>query len=182
MESHKPRRQEQESAREEVTEVGKDVLRMELPISMPGLGHVNCYALVDGEGAALVDPGLPTASSFAALRSRLSQAGLAVKDCHTVIVTHSHPDHFGGASRVLDESGGKLVAHNSFHLGMGAPEKPEVSVDDLHAHGFSCFDGALRISRRRRLALAAGAWLGLPSSRRTSPVITTDRWTPRGRR
>jgi len=55
-------------------------------------------------------------------------------------------------------------------------------LDDLHAHGFSCFDGALRISRRRRLALAAGAWLGLPSSRRTSPVITTDRWTPRGRR
>ena len=134
MESQKPRRQEQESAREEVTEVAKDVLRMELPISMPGLGHVNCYALLDSEGAALVDPGLPTASSFAALRSRLSQAGLAVKDCHTVVVTHSHPDHFGGASRVLEESGGKLIAHNSFHMGMGAPEKPEVSVDDLHAH------------------------------------------------
>ena len=52
MESQKPRRQEQESAREEVTEVAKDVLRMELPISMPGLGHVNCYALLDSEGAA----------------------------------------------------------------------------------------------------------------------------------
>ena len=134
MEAQKPRRQEQESAREEVTEVAKDVLRMELPISMPGLGHVNCYALMDDEGAALVDPGLPTPGSFAALKQRLGQAGLAVKDCHTVIVTHSHPDHFGGAHRVLSESNGKLIAHSSFHLGMGAPEKPEVSVNDLHAH------------------------------------------------
>ncbi len=44
------RRQEQESARREVTEVAPDVLRMELPIHMPGLGHVNCYALIDDGG------------------------------------------------------------------------------------------------------------------------------------
>ena len=134
MDAKKPKRQEQESAREEVTEVAKDVLRMELPISMPGLGHVNCYALIDRDGATLVDPGLPTASSFAALKKRLAQSGLSVKDCHTVLVTHSHPDHFGGASRVLEESNGKLIAHNSFSLGMGGAEKPEVSVNDLHAH------------------------------------------------
>ncbi len=134
MEAKKPKRQEQESAREEVTEVAKDVLRMELPISMPGLGHVNCYALIDSEGAALVDPGLPTGTSFAALKQRLQQAGLSVKDCHTVVVTHSHPDHFGGAFRVLDESRGKLIAHSSFSLGMGGHAKPEVSVNDLHAH------------------------------------------------
>jgi glyoxylase-like metal-dependent hydrolase (beta-lactamase superfamily II) len=134
MNAQKPQRQEQEPAREEVTEVAKDVLRMELPISMPGLGHVNCYALIDRDGATLVDPGLPTASSFAALKKRLAQSGLRVKDCHTVLVTHSHPDHFGGASRVLEESNGKLIAHNSFSLGMGGAEKPEVSVNDLHAH------------------------------------------------
>ena len=133
MTAQKPRRQEQETAREEVSEVAPGVLRMELPISMPGLGHVNCYALIDSEGAALVDPGLPTGTSFSALKNRLQQAGLGVKDCHTVVVTHSHPDHFGGASRILEESNGKLIAHNSFSLGMGAPEKPEVSVNDLHA-------------------------------------------------
>ena len=52
-------KQEQEPASEEVTEVADGVLRMQLPISLPGLGHVNCYALVDGDGVALVDPGLP---------------------------------------------------------------------------------------------------------------------------
>lgn len=132
--SSKPRRQEQESAQEEVTEVAPNVLRMQLPVWMPGLGHVNCYALLDDEGATLVDPGLPSASSFRALEDRLRQASLRVEDCHTVLVTHSHPDHFGGASRVLDRSNGKLIAHHAFHLGMTAPPKPEVAVDDLHAH------------------------------------------------
>jgi len=130
----KKRRQEQEDASTEVTQVAPDVLRMQLPISMPGLGHVNCYALLDEDGAAIVDPGLPSASSFSALEDRLRQAGLRVEDCHTVVVTHSHPDHFGGASRVLERSGGNLVAHHAFHLGMTAPPKPEVAVDDLHTH------------------------------------------------
>jgi glyoxylase-like metal-dependent hydrolase (beta-lactamase superfamily II) len=98
---------------------------------MPGLGHVNCYALIDGEGAAVVDPGLPTPGSFQALEKRLGQAGLRVKNIHTVVVTHSHPDHFGGAGRIVEESGAKLVAHGTFTLGY---QKPEVSVDDLHAH------------------------------------------------
>ena len=53
------KRQEQESAREIVSEVAPNVLRMELPIRLPGLGHVNCYAILDDEGAAVVDPGLP---------------------------------------------------------------------------------------------------------------------------
>ena len=117
-----------------MTEVADDVLRMQLPINMPGLGHVNCYALIDNDGAALVDPGLPSDSSFKALEDRLRQAGLKVEDCHTVVVTHSHPDHFGGASRVLERSNGRMIAHHSFHLGMRGPEKPEVAVDDLHTH------------------------------------------------
>jgi glyoxylase-like metal-dependent hydrolase (beta-lactamase superfamily II) len=113
--------------------VTKNVLRMQLPISMPGLGHVNCYALIDGEGAAVVDPGLPTPASYAALEDRLRRAGLRMKNVHTVLVTHSHADHFGGAGRIVRESGARLVAHRAFSLG-GAPAQPEVSVDDLHAH------------------------------------------------
>ncbi len=127
------KRQEQEQASEEVTEVARNVLRMQLPISMPGLGHVNCYALLDDDGAAVVDPGLPTPGSYRALQDRLRQAGLAVKNIHTVLVTHSHADHFGGTGRIVRESGARVVAHRAFSFG-GAPPAPEVSVDDLHAH------------------------------------------------
>jgi glyoxylase-like metal-dependent hydrolase (beta-lactamase superfamily II) len=129
------RRQEQEDAREEVTEVAPGVARMELPIRMPGLGHVNCYALIDDQGAAIVDPGLPGQATWKALQERLGQVGLTTKDVHTVVITHSHPDHFGGAARFAKESDAKVVAHRTFGHGMWveAPNQPEVSVEDLEA-------------------------------------------------
>ncbi len=98
------RRQEQEAARSEITEVAPDVLRLELPIRMPGLGHVNCYAILDRNGAAVMDPGLPGPGTWRAIQDRLGQAGLRVRDIHTVLVTHSHPDHFGGAARFAKEN------------------------------------------------------------------------------
>jgi glyoxylase-like metal-dependent hydrolase (beta-lactamase superfamily II) len=132
----RPRKQEQEPARREVTELAPNVLRMQLPISMPGLGHVNMYALVDQRGVALVDPGLPTPGNWKAIRDRLRQAGLRPKHVHTVIVTHSHPDHFGGAARLARESGATVVAHRSFRFGViEATQDPEVSVEDLTASG-----------------------------------------------
>ncbi len=129
------RRQEQEPARSLVTEVARDVLRMELPIRMPGLGHVNCYAITDADGAAIVDPGLPGPGTWRAIQDRLKQADLEVRHVHTVIVTHSHPDHFGCAARFAKEAGARVIAHRSFRFGPAPPghEAPEVSVDDLTA-------------------------------------------------
>ena len=72
----RPPRQEQEPASEEVTEVSPGVLRMQLPIWMPGLGHVNMYGLVDDRGLTVIDPGLPGPQSWKALKQRLKTAGL----------------------------------------------------------------------------------------------------------
>ncbi len=128
------RRQEQEPAKEDITELTPDVVRMELPIRLPGLGHVNCYGILDKDGIAVVDPGLPGPGTWRALQARLKQVGVPVKHVHTVIVTHSHPDHFGGAARLAKESGAKVVAHRAFSFGPPAMhEPPEVSVDDLEA-------------------------------------------------
>jgi glyoxylase-like metal-dependent hydrolase (beta-lactamase superfamily II) len=110
----KPRKQEQEPAREDVVEVAPDILRMQLPIWMPGLGHVNMYGLVDDRGLAVVDPGLPGPKSWKALKSRLKTAGFKLRDIHTVVVTHSHPDHFGGAGRIAREARAGLIAHRAF--------------------------------------------------------------------
>lgn len=127
-------KQEQETAQREIRELAPNLLRMQIPIAMPGLGHVNMYALLDERGAAVVDPGLPTPASWRAVRDRLAQAGLQPKHVHTVIVTHSHPDHFGGAGRFARESGAQVVAHRSFRFGVvEAAQGAEVSVDDLPA-------------------------------------------------
>ena len=112
--SARPPKQEQEPASEEVTELAPGVIRMLLPIWMPGLGHVNMYGLIDDRGLAVVDPGLPGPQSWKAMKQRLQTAGFKLSDVHTVIVTHSHPDHFGGAGRIRKETGAELVAHRSF--------------------------------------------------------------------
>lgn len=140
----KPKRQEQEDAQEEVTEVAPDVLRMQLPISIPGLGHVNMYALIDGDGAALIDPGLPGPSTWKAIQHRLKQAGLAPRNIHTVFITHSHPDHFGGAVQIAKKSGARIVAHRAFHLGGPSRQQPPGGSHDHagHTHAHSHVHGA----------------------------------------
>jgi len=112
--SQRPRKQEQEPATTEITEVAKGVLRLQLPIDFPGLGHVNTYALEDGDGFALVDPGLPGEEPWAQLNDRLHRAGIPLERVHTVIVTHSHPDHFGACGLITDETGARLVTSEHF--------------------------------------------------------------------
>ncbi len=43
----RPLKQEQLPASDEIMEIAPGVLRAQLPISIPGLGHVNMYILED---------------------------------------------------------------------------------------------------------------------------------------
>lgn len=107
-------KQEQEPASSEVIEAAPGVLRLQLPANVPGVGHVNCYALCDGDGVTLVDSGLPGEASWSAMLDRFSTAGIPLKRVHTVLVTHSHIDHYGGCARLLEETGAVLLAHEAF--------------------------------------------------------------------
>jgi glyoxylase-like metal-dependent hydrolase (beta-lactamase superfamily II) len=127
----RPRKQEQEPASDEVVEVAPGVLRAQLPIDLTGLGHVNCYVLEDERGVAVVDPGLPGPKSFKALTERLRSVGVPMSRVHTVVVTHSHPDHYGGAGWVRRESGADIVTHRRFRMMWDPTEPPDVDVEDV---------------------------------------------------
>ena len=107
-------KQEQETASENVTEVAPGVLRAQLPINLPGLGHVNCYILEDERGIAVVDPGLPGEDSWRALSERLRSVGYKPEDIHTTIVTHSHFDHFGSAEKIREVANADILTHEYF--------------------------------------------------------------------
>lgn len=107
-------RQEQEDAQPEVTEVAPGILRAQIPIHFTGLGHVNTYLLEDEQGWTAIDPGLPGPATWKALKDRLRQVGAKVRDVHTVVVTHSHPDHFGSAEKLRREADAELVAATDF--------------------------------------------------------------------
>lgn len=74
-------------------EIAPGVLWLRLPLPM-ALDHVNAYALDDGDGWTLVDPGINTPACRAALEAALA-GPLAGRPVRRVIVTHYHPDHIG---------------------------------------------------------------------------------------
>jgi glyoxylase-like metal-dependent hydrolase (beta-lactamase superfamily II) len=121
---------------------------MQLPIQFTGLGHVNCYALEDDRGFALVDPGLPGPQSWDGLVDRLGRASIPLNRVHTIVVTHSHPDHFGGAARLRDETGADILTHRSFKLWW---EQGRDDLDDTRPTPPRC----PRIGLARRLGVAS---------------------------
>jgi glyoxylase-like metal-dependent hydrolase (beta-lactamase superfamily II) len=110
----RPQKSEQLDASPEIVEVAPSILRLQLQIEFTGLGHVNTYALEDDRGFAIVDPGLPGEQSWKMLQKRLRAADIPMARVHTVIVTHSHPDHFGGAGLLAEESGAQIMASSFF--------------------------------------------------------------------
>ncbi len=162
------RKQEQEPASEEVTEVAPGVLRMMLPISMPGLGHVNCYALEDERGFALVDPGLPGEESWTALMTRMKSAGIPLRRVHTVVVTHSHPDHFGGSDQLREETGSEILTHESFKS-LVAETNDDLDLDFLEADA----DELLELWKRRWESFGPTAW---GTRRQPPPDEAIRRW------
>lgn len=138
----RPRRQEREPAGHDVTELRPGIFRLQLPITLPGLGHVNCYALTDRHGVTLVDPGLPDPDSFVALTERLAQIDASPERVHTVVVTHSHPDHFGGAGRLRSSCGAEVVAHRHFSAVFDARDDDIGELDDVVSRPDDGFDAA----------------------------------------
>ena len=140
-------RQERLPASDDVDEMAAGVLRIQIPIALPGLGHVNCYVLEDDRGVTLVDPGLPDPTSNADLMAKLGSAGIPADRIHTVLVTHSHPDHFGGAGRLKVEHHCDVVAHESFATPFD-PQPVDLELVELEARdagdGGSVIDTAPR--------------------------------------
>ncbi|MCA9708030.1 MAG: guanine deaminase [Myxococcales bacterium] len=190
---HHSLRQERQPPHKHVAEVAPGVLRIQLPMNMPGLGHVNCYAIEDRNGVALVDPGTPDLRSWKVLKARLDEAGLPLKRVHTVVVTHSHPDHYGAAQRIREVSGAELVTHENFKTYWDPHEEDdfirEVAVpQDYDAQMGAIEQALLKITGRERNSPwdRPLPWGGAPPDGqlkerlrwRIKPLLLTKLWQP----
>ncbi len=188
----KPEREERRPPRDGADEVAPGVLRIQLPISLPGLGHVNCYAIEDRRGITLVDPGLPGLPTWRALKKRMAAAGLPIDRVHTVVITHSHPDHFGQAATLRRKFGADVITHRSFRTFLDpqaeaddvevevttSPEQAKASVHDDRMVGRTPLDSEtpwggqrhqLPLARRlryRAMRVAAGRFMSTPQPTR----------------
>ena len=86
------------------------ILRSQLPIFLPG-PRPRELLLPRGRARRRHRRPRPARAAVVAGAGRPPQAGRATspKDVHTVVVTHSHPDHFGGAGRFRDSYGAEVV-------------------------------------------------------------------------
>jgi glyoxylase-like metal-dependent hydrolase (beta-lactamase superfamily II) len=91
-------------------EVAPGIFRLEIPLPDNPLGTVNAYALL-ADGVHLIDCGWDTPEAYSALVAQLNALGADVKDIREILVTHIHPDHFGLAGRLADETGAQVLMH-----------------------------------------------------------------------
>lgn len=90
-------------------EVAPGIFRLPIPLPDNPLGTVNVYAVRGDDGLRLIDCGWNTPQAYAALSSELAALGEGVAGLREILVTHIHPDHFGLAGRLVEESGARLL-------------------------------------------------------------------------
>jgi len=118
------------------------------------LSPYTCLLIETGRHTVLVDTGAGEYSrSSGAIQSRLEIAGVRPRDVDTVILTHAHPDHIGGAidpcGRPAFPNARCVLSEIEWEFWTGARtdlralQVPETAKDSLHSMARRCL-GALR--------------------------------------
>ena len=91
-----------------------------LPVETQLIGQpTNCYIVVDGKEAMVIDPGGEPEKIIEMLDS------LGINELKYIYLTHCHGDHFGGLLALKEKKGGKVLIHRDDSEGL---YKPEISM------------------------------------------------------
>src|SRR5215470_16348889 len=94
----------------ELTRVTQDVYELRLPIPWEDT-HVNCFLLPDGEYVDMIDCGMSSQESFGLIAAALHDVAGPRARLRRLLVTHIHPDHYGGAGEMTQRYGADLYLH-----------------------------------------------------------------------
>ncbi|HHX87094.1 MAG TPA: MBL fold metallo-hydrolase [Firmicutes bacterium] len=81
-----------------------DIFRIHLPLIF-ALDHVNCYLIIGEQGWEVVDAGLSTSESCRYWNRAVRELGLNWQQLRGIYITHYHPDHYGAAGWLQNQSG-----------------------------------------------------------------------------
>ncbi len=96
------------ATRAAVNEVAEGVFELRLPIPFED-GLVNVFLFADGDEADLLDCGMNSDESVAAIEQALAHIG--ARRLRRLVVTHIHPDHYGAAGIFAGEGLADLYIH-----------------------------------------------------------------------
>jgi len=108
------------------------VHRIELPLPFE-LEAINLYLVRLDGGYLLIDCGMDTPESFAALEAGIHDIGIAWSDIRVVVLTHMHPDHIGLSHRVRALSGATVLMHETEAEHLDSLEDESRRLPYLHA-------------------------------------------------
>ena len=77
---------------------------------LPGVQWSRAY-LIEDDSLALVDTGLPW--NVKRVLKYIESIGRKPEELETILMTHSHPDHAGGALSISRQTGTEIVAHSN---------------------------------------------------------------------
>jgi glyoxylase-like metal-dependent hydrolase (beta-lactamase superfamily II) len=108
------------------------VHRIELPLPFE-LERINLYVVALDRGYLLIDCGMDTPKSLAALEAGLREIGIGWRDLRMVLLTHMHPDHIGLSQRLRELSGAEFLMHEAEAEHLDSLEDEGRRLPYLHA-------------------------------------------------
>lgn len=106
--------------------------RIELPLPFE-LEKINLYVIALDRGYLLIDCGMDTPRSLAALEAGLREIGIGWRDLRIVLLTHMHPDHIGLSHRLRELSGAEFLMHEAEAEHLDSLEDEGRRLPYLHA-------------------------------------------------
>jgi len=92
-------------------EILPGVFWLKIPIPDVELGQLNAYLIKAGQESLLIDTGWNLEESYQALCQQLIQAAAPLSNLKYLVITHTHPDHFGLVHRIAGETNAELILH-----------------------------------------------------------------------
>ncbi|MFZ5590211.1 MAG: MBL fold metallo-hydrolase [Bacillota bacterium] len=95
-----------------VVQVTEDIFLVQVPLPFR-LNQVNCYVIIADGGWDIIDCGLNYAEAREAWMAALRELGGKFTDIKRIFLTHYHPDHYGLAGWLQEQSGASVYVHSA---------------------------------------------------------------------
>jgi glyoxylase-like metal-dependent hydrolase (beta-lactamase superfamily II) len=90
-----------------IMQVAEQIYQIQLPLPF-ALRSVNCYLLRDDDGWTIIDSGLNYPAGQAAWQQAFDSMDISPSSIRRIVLTHYHPDHFGLAGWLQQQSGAEV--------------------------------------------------------------------------